>query len=52
MNYYTFDELRKTALLNNIRDTKTSIGLWIKSQGYNKKYIRDGKVLLFRYYKE
>jgi len=44
-NEFTFEELRRLALAQNIDDSKTIIGIWAKLNGYSKKRRqRDNKV--------
>ena len=41
----TFNQLRELALTQNVDDSKTTIGIWAKLNGYSKKRRqRDNKV--------
>lgn len=37
---YTYQELRELALKHGIRDNKVHIGVWIQTQGYQKRRIQ------------
>lgn len=51
MKYYTYEQLKDIAIKSGINNNKTAIGLHLKKLGYLKKYIRNGLILEFRYYK-
>ena len=51
MKYHTYEQLKDIAINAGVKDNKTAIGLHLKKLGYLKKYIRNGLILEFRYYK-
>ena len=36
-NEFTFEELRELAMAPNVDDSKTTIGIWAKLNGFSKK---------------
>lgn len=44
-NEFTFEELRELAMAQNVDDSKTTIGIWAKLNGFSKKRKqKDNKV--------
>lgn len=44
---FTFEELRELAMAQNVDDSKTTIGIWAKLNGFSKKRKqKDNKVYI------
>ena len=47
-NYLTYQDIRKIALSYGVKDTKVSIGMWAKLNGFsNKRKMTKGKTQIF-----
>lgn len=53
MNELNYDEIRELAIQKGVKDTKVSIGMWAKFNGYikYKRIIKDNKFMwIYRKY--
>lgn len=49
--YLSYSQLRQLAILNGIKPTKVSVGIWANHQGYMKVRKQIDKVRTTYYYK-